>query len=109
MGQALCKAHADKNSLSPFTRLRNRNSANPQRHGDILDCRKLGQEVMKLVDKADLEIPNFGSPGLAGSTQRLAINPDLSRAGLIQPTQELKQRGLARTRRAHDGKGLTEP
>jgi hypothetical protein len=95
--------------LSSLQRFSTRHPTNAQRHGDILDCRKLGQEVMKLVDKADLEIPNFGSPGLAGSTQRLAINPDLSRAGLIQPTQELKQRGLARTRRAHDGKGLTEP
>ena len=77
-------------------------AANQQWHCDVFCCRKFGQQVVKLVDKPDVTIAQFGARHLVAAVHGLAVDKDLALRRVVETAQDLQQRGLARARRADD-------
>ena len=83
-----------------------RQAADAQRHGHVIERAELGQQVMELVDKAQVLVaqpPLFGSRSLC---QVLAMQVHAARRGRIERAHQVQERALARARGAHNGQRL---
>ena len=69
---------------------------------DILQGRKLGQELMKLEDKTDAAVAEGGELTLLQPINTHAVDADCTRIGAVEGTHNLKQGGLAGTAGADD-------
>ena len=57
---------------------------------------------MELVDEPERAIAQAAALDVARAAHRLARDADLARGRLVEPAEQLQQRGLARARRADD-------
>ena len=76
------------------------------RQHDVFERGEVGNQVKLLEDEADFFRPDAvqilgGNPGHV-----FAVEPDFARSGTIEAADQIDQRGLAGTRRAHDGQPL---
>ena len=87
MVQALAQAHA----LQP---LRGHSggfgavlAANPQRHGHVVQCTELGQQMVKLVDKTQVAVAPLALLGSAQGRQQLALELHRALRWGIEPAE----------------------
>ena len=73
-----------------------------QRQFHIVQSGGARQQVEGLEDKTDFFVPNVGEFVVFQLTDLLTVQPVLAAAGRIQAADQVHQRGLARSRRAHD-------
>ncbi len=69
-----------------------------QRH--VLGHREAGDEVVELEDEADVLAAIARERGFVGAAQAQRLEPQVARAGHVQPAQQVQQRGLAAARGA---------
>jgi hypothetical protein len=103
VGQSL--AEADTRQQLPRRPERNglRLAPNQQWHRDVLLGREFRQQVMELVDKAQVSITQFAFREFATTVHGLATHKHLTIVRIVEPAENLQQRGLAGSRRADDG------
>jgi len=87
-------------------RLGARHAADPQRHGDVVARAELGQQVVELVDEAQVAVAQRALLRGAQPGERLLHQRDAAGRRRIQPAQQVQQRALARARSTDDGHGL---
>ena len=75
-----------------------------QRQADVLLRAQHRQQVEELEDEADLVAPQLGQALVVEVGDLLAGDPDRALGGPVEPGQHVHQGGLARARRAHDGR-----
>ena len=73
---------------------------------DILECRELWQQLMKLEDEADVLVAELAELGAAEAEDILVLYQHLSTVWLVQGSHNLQQRGLTSSAGAHDGHHL---
>jgi 3-hydroxyisobutyrate dehydrogenase-like beta-hydroxyacid dehydrogenase len=78
-------------------------AADAQRHGHVVQRGELGQQVVELVDEAQVPVAPGALLGRAQRGEVAAHQLHAAGAGRVQPAQQVQQRALARARRAHDG------
>ena len=100
MRHALAQAHGAQHLSRAIHAVLLGIAANAQRHGHILLGRELGQQMMELVDKAQMLVAQRTLLLRAELVQGLAHEADAAGGGCIQPAQQVQQGGLARTRGA---------
>jgi hypothetical protein len=59
--------------------------------------------VEELEDEADARSPEAGGRGLAKAVDARPVDGELAVGGSIEAADEVEQRGLAASRRSHDG------
>ena len=89
-----------------LARLRARLAANAQRHGHVVQRAELRQQMVELVDEAEVTVAPAPLFGRIQRGEVAAHQFDLARGGRIQPAQQVQQRALARARGADDGQRL---
>src|SRR5262249_13526243 len=62
--QSLPQSHTRENFLSPILRLARSHATHEQWHGNVLQRRELGQQMVKLVDEPERVIAQFASLAL---------------------------------------------
>jgi len=80
-----------------------RQAPNPQGHGHIVQSTELWQQVMELVNKADVLVAQVAQGLGAQARQGLAHDMHLTLRGRIQTAQQMQQGAFARARGAHNG------
>ena len=95
MAAALAKAHVVEQLRRPLRRNLLRQRADHLRHHHILQRRELGQEMVELVDKADVIAPDRRALIVAHGAAGLAAHIDLALIGTLQQAGQMQQRGLA--------------
>jgi hypothetical protein len=79
---------------------------------DVLGCGQLGQQVEGLEHEPDPVATQRGQLGVAARAQFGVAEEDLAGRGVVQPGEQVQQRGLAGTGRPHDrgepGRGYGE-
>ena len=78
-----------------------------QRHGHVLEGRKLAQQVMELVNEAQLAVAQRSAGLFREGIEPLAIDRHPAPRGLVQPAQQVQQRALAGAGGADDGHHFT--
>ena len=73
------------------------------REGDVLVGGERVEQVVGLEHERHRGPPEPRQLGLAEASQRNVADDDLAPGGPVEPGRELEQRGLAGSRRAHDG------
>ncbi len=81
-------------------------AADAQRHGDVVLRTEFGQQVVELVDEAQVLVAQFALARGRERVQRLALQLHGAGGGRVEPAQQVQQRALARTRGADDGQRL---
>src|SRR5215212_755142 len=76
-------------------RLGFRQAADELRHDDVLERREFRQEMVELVDEAELLAPQRGAPGVAHAGGRAAADEDLAPVRLLEQPRHMQQRRLA--------------
>lgn len=69
---------------------------------DVLQCRELGQELVKLKHKAEVLITESGDVFVSEVGDINAVNLYRSCVGCVECAHDLQQGGLSRSRRAND-------
>ena len=83
-----------------------RQAANAQGHSHVVQRAELRQQVVELVDEAQVLVAQLALPlGRKGRHLR-PLQAHGARRGCIQPAQQVQQRALARTRGTDDGQRL---
>jgi len=85
----------------------NRLAIDQQRQGDIFNGGQGRQQVIELEDESYLAPAEAGDLVVTELRERLSGQDHLPRAGLVQASQQVEQRGLARPGGTHDGDELT--
>src|SRR6478735_8329458 len=75
----------------------------------VLLRREHRQQVEELEDEADVVAAQRGQPGVVEAGDLDVADPYLPLVGLVEPGQDVHERGLARARRAHDGRQPLRP
>jgi hypothetical protein len=81
-------------------------AADPQRHGHVVQRAEFRQQVVKLVDKAQVLVAQPALRRRIQLRQRLAQQLHRAAGGRVQPAQQVQQRAFARARGADDGQRL---
>jgi hypothetical protein len=81
-------------------------AAYAQRHGHVVQRAELGQQVVELVDEAQVLVAPQALFGRAHAGEVAPHQPHRARGRRVQPAQQVQQRALARARRAHHGQRL---
>ena len=101
--QAAAKAHAFENPGGRGRRLRGLGAADLERHRHVVERAEFGQQVVELVDEAQVLVAQAALFGRIGMRNVLAEQLDLSGGGRIEPAHQVQQRALAGARSADDG------
>ena len=80
-----------------------------ERQEDVLLRGEHRQQVEELEDEADVVAAQRGQPGVIEAGDLDVADPHLPLVGLVEPGQDVHERGLARARRAHDGRQPLRP
>ena len=104
--QALTQAHALQPARGHGSGLGAVLAANPQRHGHVVQGAELGQQMVELVDKAQVAVAPLALLGRAQGRQQLALQLHRTLGGGIEATEQMQQGAFARARSAHDGQRL---
>ncbi|ELZ29211.1 putative hydrolase [Halosimplex carlsbadense 2-9-1] len=75
-----------------------------QRQRDVLDGGQPRHEVERLEDEADRPAAGPRALGVGQRRDVLAVDPDDSPGGRVEPADEVQERALARPAGAHDGR-----
>ncbi len=78
----------------------------PQRHGHVVERRKLGQQMVKLVNKTQVPVAQLPLLRRGELVQRLAAELHRAAGRGIEPTEQVQQGALAAARCADDGQRL---
>ena len=78
-------------------------------HHDIVERGEFQHEKVKLKNKADMFAPRRRAVEVAAIRHQLITNPDRAVIGLVEETEQVEERALATTRRAHDRRHMTSP
>ena len=103
MGHALGKPDLREHGPGLLARRIGRDAPDAQRHRDVVEGTEFGQQVVELVDEAEMPI---APPPLLRRAHRGEVAPhqiDAAGARRFEPAEQVQQRALARTRRADDG------
>jgi hypothetical protein len=100
---AALQTHALQHLFGHLCGLGARITADPQRHGHVVQRAELGQQVVKLVDETQVPVAQFALLRRRERGKLLPPQPHLPAGGRIQPAQKVQQRALARAGSAHDG------
>ncbi len=100
------QAHGRQGLAGAGPGLGHRQAADAKRHGHVVQRAELGQQVVKLVDKAQVRIAQAALFGRAQTGQGRAHERHFAAGGRIEPAQEVQQGALARARGADDGHRL---
>jgi hypothetical protein len=87
-------------------RLDRGDAADAQRHGDVVERRELGQEMVELVDEAEMAIAPFALRGRVEGREVASAEVDVALSRRLEAAEQMQQRALARSRRADDGERL---
>ena len=109
MAHATCQAHLRQDLFGARTRRARRRAADQQRHHDVLQSRKLAQEMMKLEHKTELPVPQFRRPARVEIGIARAIQPDVSGRRTVERPEEMEQRAFPCPRGADDRDELPAP
>ncbi len=86
-----------------------RQAADHLRQHHVLLRRELGQQMVELVDEADLDAADAGALGIGQPGRRLAADIDLARVLVLQQAGDVQQRRLAGAGRRDEGDRLPLP
>lgn len=78
-------------------------------HHDIVERGEFQHEKVKLKNKADMFAPRRRAIEVAAIRHQLITDPDRAVIGLVEETEQVEERALATTRRAHDRRHMTSP
>ncbi len=78
-----------------------------QRQLDVLERGQHRDQVVGLEDEPDVVGAPAGDLGLGEVAQILAVDDDLALGRPVQPRDQVQERGLARSRRSHQGQVFT--
>jgi hypothetical protein len=81
-------------------------AADAQRHRHVVQRAELGQQVVELVDEAQVLVAPAALFGRAHRGEVAAHQGHAARGRRVQPAQQVQQRALARARRTHHGQRL---
>ena len=96
-------------ALRRGARLGHRQAADAQRHRDVVERAELRQQVVELVDEAEVAVAPLA---LLGRAHRREVAPAQHHAALgrrLEAAEQVQQRALARARRADDRERLAGP
>ena len=77
-------------------------AADAQRHGDVVERRELGQQMVELVDEAEMAVAPFALLGRVEGGEVAAAEIDATFGRRLEAAEQMQQRALARPRRADD-------
>ena len=106
MPQALAQTHCLQCLAGARMARLDRIAADPQRHRHVVQRAELGQQVMKLINKTQVLIAQAPLLPSAQARELLAHEEHLALRGRVQPSEQVQQGALARTRGSDDGDGL---
>src|SRR6185312_1478854 len=106
MIEALAEPDPPQELARRLARLRYRDPAYQERHGDVLEGRELRQQMMKLVDETERTVAQLTAILFREPVNVAPIDEDLAARGPVESAQDLQQRRLARARGADDGNTL---
>src|SRR5262249_24066929 len=86
-----------------------REAADHLRHDHVLDCRKLHQQVMELIDEADLGAANARALGIRERRGRNLIDVDFAAIGMLEQARDVQERRLAGAGGRYQRHGLARP
>src|SRR5579863_1303821 len=95
MIEALAEPDALEEPTGRLARLRHLDAAHEKGHGDVLQGGELRQEVMELVDESERAVAQLAPLLLAQAVNVASIDQHLAAGRLIEPAENLQQRGLA--------------
>lgn len=78
-------------------------SADEQRHGGVLECRELAEQMVELIDEAKLLVAQPISGPIIDGEQIGITNKDLASIRPIEAAQQVQQCALAGARTSDDG------
>ena len=102
MRDARQQSHAREQFLGARMAFRRRPPGDTQRHLDVFERGELRQQVMELVDEAEVHVPPAALLGRAHLREVAAFQRDAPGGGPVEPAQQVQQRALARARGADD-------
>src|SRR5262245_22166579 len=79
---------------------------NELRQHHILERRELRQEMMELIDEADLHAPHAGLVVVGKLGAIDAVDEDLAAVGAFEKSRDMEQRRFARARRPEQRDGF---
>src|SRR3954471_20251731 len=85
------EAQEAQNLPRPLPCLRPRQTADELRHNDVLKRRELRQQVVELVDEADLLAPQARALGVAHAGRRVAADVNLAAVRLLQEPRDVQE------------------
>ena len=84
-------------------------AADAQRHRDVVERGELGQQMVELVDEAEMAVAPLALLGRVEGREVAAAEIDAARGRRLEAAEQMQQRALARARRADDGERLAAP
>ena len=99
---AVGESHEVEQFESAFLRLGCAFASDVSGYHDVLECRELGQELVKLEDEADVLIAEVAQLVRREAHHVYAVNAYLAAVGLVERAHYLQQCGLAGTARAYN-------
>ena len=103
---AVLQAHGGQHLLGLPVHLRQRQAADPQRHADVVQRAEFGQQVVELVDEAEVFVAQPPLRGRIQPAQLAAHQLHRAAGGRIEAAQHVQQRALARAGGADDRQRL---
>src|SRR5215203_3172871 len=103
------KPHHLQGVLRPLAGLRRLAAGDQERKLDVLDRGEDRDQVVGLEDEAHLLGPKARPPPVGHALYGLAVHVDLAVGEVVEPGEDVQQRGLPRSGRPHDGDHLPAP
>ncbi len=95
MMRALLQPHRRQHFAGALLRLRLADFADQQRHRHVFQRVEVGQQMMELVDKAQLAVAQRRFGGRGHGVQRLAVKHHVAGGRRVQAAQQMQQRTFA--------------
>ena len=100
------QTHAGQRFQGRLRRFGRWHTAYPQRHGYVVQCAELGQQMVKLVHKTEVAIAQNSLRCRCDFRQVLPHQLHAATGGCVQCAQQMQQGALARTGGSHDGQSF---
>ena len=106
MVEALGEAEEIEKLAGALARFARREPTDELRHDHVLEGGELGQEVMELVDEADLLAAQARAPGIVHGGCRPAADEHLAAIRLLEQAGDMQEGRFAGAGRRHEGDDL---
>ncbi len=109
MGQTILKSEVAQQLGGAIARLHARQPADHLRQHHVLQGGEFRQQMMELIDEADIVAPDLGALDVGQLRGRHGVNINLAGIGMLKQARDMQKRRFSRSRRSDQRHRLSSP